>query len=299
MRKDLLAPYLDTLRQRALPEGGFTFQSGKSHRPDGTAWAVLAFQLTGVDRLLLKSARDRLAAEQLEDGRVPVSPEEPQAFWPTPLAIYAWYGSKSHRDPLSRAIQFLLETQGSHPARNPDSPLGHDTSILGWPWVADTHSWIEPTSHAILALRLARKADHQRARLAEAMILDRQLPNGGWNYGNTSVFDEVLRPMPETTGMALDALAGSVSEHRIESSLHILEKDAEHLGTPLALAWSVLGLGAWNRRPHLAQEWIQTVLERQKLYGPYDTALLSLLLIAFCARGGLRETIVRGECRSE
>jgi hypothetical protein len=131
------------------------------------------------------------------------------------------------------------------------------------------------------------------------MILDRQLPNGGWNYGNTSVFDQVLRPMPETTGMALEALAGSVSEHRVETSLRRLAEEVTHLRTPLALAWAVLGLGAWNRRPPLAEDWIQAVLKRQKRYGPYDTALLSLLLLAFYARTGLREAIVQGDRRRE
>jgi hypothetical protein len=158
--------------------------------------------------------------------------------------------------------------------------------------VADTHSWIEPTSYGLLALRLAQKADHQRAKQAESMILDRQLPGGGWNYGNTSVFDKVLRPMPETTGMALEALAGAVTEQRVDSSLHLLTNDVAHLRTPLAVAWAVLGLGAWNRRPHRAEEWIQTVLERQEHCGPYDTDLLSLLLIASCARSGLQEAIV-------
>ena len=58
------------------------------------------------------------------------------------------------------------------------------------------------------------------------MMLDRQLPHGGWNYGNTYVFGRELRPMPESTGAALTGLAGQVEvrSRSLEASTIYKEK---------------------------------------------------------------------------
>jgi hypothetical protein len=76
--------------------------------------------------------------------------------------------------------------------------------------VAGTHSWIEPTALGVIALKAAGHERHERVQEAIRMILDRQLPHGGWNYGNTFVFGRELRPMPESSGAALAGLAGQV-----------------------------------------------------------------------------------------
>ena len=86
--------------------------------------------------------------------------------------------------------------------------VGHDTTLQGWPWVVGTHSWVEPTAINVLALRSAGQAGHPRCREAVKLLLDRQLPEGGWNYGNTTVLGHVLRPQVQPTGLALAALAG-------------------------------------------------------------------------------------------
>jgi hypothetical protein len=57
--------------------------------------------------------------------------------------------------------------------------------------------------------------------------------------------------------------------------------------TPLALGWGLLGLASWGERPDEAQSWISECLNRQKRYGSYDTASLSLLIVASRAPRGL------------
>jgi hypothetical protein len=79
-----------------------------------------------------------------------VSLKHPDAFWPTSLAILAWQGSPEHIGNQSRAVNFLLNISGTHFNRKLDSPVGHDTSIKGWPWVENTHSWVEPTALALI-----------------------------------------------------------------------------------------------------------------------------------------------------
>lgn len=287
MQNQQIAPHIDALDERVLINGGFAARIGGGYRVDATAWAVLALVAAGAQPDLLKHARARLAADQLRDGRVSVSPDHPDAFWPTSLVILAWHGSPVYRELGSRAIDFLIKTTGRHWTKLPSAPVEHNTAIKGYPWIANTHSWVEPTALSLIALHAAGYGEHERTREATRMLMDRQLPRGGWNYGNTIVFGQELRPMPETTGVALNALAGRVPRKNVERSLGYLKSQVENLRTPFSLGWGLLGLGAWGERPDRAQEWIFQSLKQQGKYGIYDTTLLSLLLVALFARGGL------------
>lgn len=276
-------------------DGGFAGRPGGPYRPDATAWAILAGVASGTAPGWLSRARSRLTSDQLPDGRVCISRDRPEAHWPTPLAVLAWYGSTSHRDALSRAVGFLLHTSGRHWTPAADSPVGHNTAIRGWPWVDQTHSWVEPTALALMALRVAGYRDHERVREGTALLVDRQLPQGGWNYGNTTVFGQVLSPQPAATGMALNALAGLVSRERVQRSLVYLKSRVSRLRTPLSLGWSLLGLAAWGERPHASDPWILETLGRQRILGSYDTSHLALLVVAQGARGGLIRILGRKE----
>ncbi len=284
---------LEELRKRVGRDGGFSGRSGEEYRPDATAWAILALDATGIRPDLVENARKRLADSQKSDGSVCVSADHPEAFWPTPLAVFAWHGSRAYREPQSRAIRFLVATTGRHFVRTPDDPVEHDASLRGWPWIAETHSMVEPTALTLLAFRITGHEDHERAREAVCMLMDRQLPKGGWNYGNTAVYGQELYPQPENTGLALCALSGLVSRMDVQRSIDYLKSRILRIRTPLSLGWGLLGLGAWGKRPVEARSWVLDSLERQKKYGPYETALLSLLFLAFQARGGFSSLIGR------
>lgn len=278
---------IEKLSERALPTGGFCSRNGSGYRTDATAWAAVALATLGMREDLVQSARSRLAEDQMEDGRLSVSPNHPQAFWPTPLAILAWHASPSHREPQSRALEILLATAGKHWKKSEDAVICNDPSIRGWPWIENTHSWVEPTAVVLMALDLTGYGDHERAREARLMLLDRQLELGGWNYGNTSVFGQKLRPMAVSTGLALNALARRVPREIVEKSISYLKSQVGHLCTPLSLSWAFLGLGAWGERPANANNFVLQCLNRQKIYGSYDTQHLSLLLVALMAKRGL------------
>jgi hypothetical protein len=85
--------------------------------------------------------------------------------------------------------------------------MGHNGMLVGWPWVSGTHSWVEPTSLALLAMGREGRAGHPRAREGVRVLIDRAIPGGGWNVGNTVVFGTRLRPSPGPSGLALLALA--------------------------------------------------------------------------------------------
>lgn len=289
MAPDTLAEAVNLLKERALPEGGFRSTAGAGYRADASAWAAIALRVAGAGTGLVQPALERLAADQAADGRLGISPRHPEAYWPTPLAILAWQGVLGFEQAKSRAVHFLLTVTGLHFKKISDDPVDHDPAILGWPWIDRTHSWVIPTGLAVLALRLAGQAGHERVKDGLRLLLNRQLPGGGWNYGNTRVFGMLLHPMPESTGVALSALAGAADRSQVAASLEYLGKVTPPLRTPKGLAWSLLGLGAWGQRPDPAPRWLSECFRRQERYGPFDTEALALLVMASQISGGLED----------
>ena len=283
--------FLNDLLARIQPRGGIRFTPQSRDRPDATAWGTII--LSHVESQFEHEAhaierfRDDLTTHQMKDGRVSLSTDHPEAFWPTPLSILAWETSQAHQAPQEKAIQFLLNSSGEHWGKNPESPLGHDTSLKGWPWIAHTHSWVEPTAMAMTALQNVGYSHHPRLAEATNMLLDRQLPHGGWNYGNTMLFRQELKPSPEDTGAALSALAGRVKKSFISKSLEFLHAEYARLQTPIALGWSLLGLNAWNETPPDATTRIHNTWNRGERFGGYDTPSLCLLLAPLIAPHGL------------
>jgi hypothetical protein len=299
MQDPLVDKYLETLESRYVEGIGFANRPGGEHRPDATCWSILALEAAGTASEMVRQGRQALVAEQLPDGRVCISPEHRDAFWPTALAILAWKGSPPYQDALEKAIGFLLEFDEVRTTQVANEIMGHDGTIRGWPWVARTHPWVEPTALALMALRVSGYTAHSRTQDALRLLIDRQLSAGGWNYGNTTVFGRQLRPMPETTGMALQAICGLVPSRQVEKSISYLHARLPSLCTPLALAWAILGLNAWDEKIQGLSEHVTRVLQRQHEYGPYDTVSLSALLFARHAENGLIHFLEQSGQRSQ
>lgn len=271
------------LLRRALPGGGFSDRPAGHFQTDSTAWGILAFRACGGSGELLERSRRLLMREQRPDGRICVSNNHPASYWPTPLAILAWQDSAPNHEAQLRAIRFLLDTTGFHFPRTSDASLAHDSLLKGWPWVDETHSWVEPTAMAVKALRETGYGRHDRVKEAVHMLLDRQLPHGGWNYGNTLVFGKELHPMPESTGAALAGLSGAVDRDAVSPSLQFLQREVPRLQTPISLGWSLLGLAAWKLSPPNANALVERCLANQKRYGEYETSALCLLFLGALA----------------
>jgi hypothetical protein len=295
----VLSEFISVLQQRQVADGGFANGPGGSPRADATCWAVLALSAAGGSDDRVRQARQALAQAQSSDGRVCLTPRHANAFWPTPLAVLAWHRCRPYGPQQGRAVRFLL---GFDQLRIVDDPeavaiIGHDPTIKGWPWIADTSPWLEPTAYCLMALCLAGFAGHERTHEGCRLILDRQLPAGGWNYGNTSVYGQELRPMPETTAIALQALADLVPREEVAKSIDYLRSQLPRLRTPLALAWAILGLAAWQaiEDPRVSIRELLGILpmpHRQDAdatthdAGSWDTVSLSLLVLAgHCPQG--------------
>lgn len=297
MIESSLKHYFDRVQHRSLSQGGFVDRSQGTYRVDATAWAIILLNTKMPGAEFLKLACRQLALDQGPDGRLSISPDHPHAYWPTPLAVLAWRIFPDFQLSRDRALRFLVQSSGLAWERSANEAIGHDTSIPGWSWTEDTHSWVVPTSLTMMALTASGLESDNRVTAGERLLLDRQLPGGGWNYGNVSVFGQVLRPFPETTGMALNALSGRVSPEMVGLSLEYLEAEISRLRTPRSLGWALLGLKAWDRTPLDYHEWIWETLDRESSYGSYDTVSLCLLLAAFIAPGGLVSLLSMGQTK--
>ncbi len=278
---------LGLLEGRFIDGAGFPHRPGGGFRPDATCWAILALAAAGSTSGFVDKARRLLVNAQGEDGRVCVWPERPDACWPTPLAVLAWYGAPGFDEPRAKAVRFLLEFDQIGILDGPQPGEGHDPTIKGWPWTAKAHPWVEPTAYLLLALRVCGHVSHDRAKDAIRLLIDRQLATGGWNVGTTISFGQQTWPTPEATGVALQALAGLVPKPAVEKSLAYLRSQLPALNAPMSLGWAILGLHAWEETIDQSRERLVQIVDRQEQLGPYDTFSLSLLLLAWHCRAGL------------
>jgi hypothetical protein len=83
---------------------------------------------------------------------------------------------------------------------------------------------------------------------AERLLLDRSCLSGGWNYGNSNMLGQELRPYVSTTAIAMLAMQDRVAHPVVERSLDYLENHATSERSGATLALSLLALRACGRR---------------------------------------------------
>ncbi len=260
----------------------WTYRAAAESATEPAAWAAMALAAHGNARAAARPAA-WLAELQQRDGSVGVSAAEAEPRWPTSLAMLAWSlvdraaDARRFLTHVGSAAQWSLAEHGKPAPRSPE--IGHDTTLVGWPWAADTASWLEPTCYFVLGLTAAGFADHTRVREGRAVVADRLLPDGGANYGNTTVLGQQLLPHIAPTGIALTVLAGAPrTDDRVEKSLAFLEGAIGPDTAPASLSWACIGLAAHNRRPPLADPWIEGALQGDdwQPLAAYEQALLLL-----------------------
>jgi hypothetical protein len=224
-----------------------------------------------------------LAAIQREDGSLPASTGPAMPGWATPYAVLSWGGLGGFEVQRRRACNWLLGMGGRPlpPSAEAGSVVGHDPTLIGWPWVAETHSWVEPTALAILALCREGLGDHPRVRQGVRLILDRTIPSGGWNYGNRAIFGKTLRPQPGPTGLALLALAAcGDSTPAVPAAIDYLRRTLPDLRAAASLGWGLLALRAYHACPAPAESWLAEAFDRCASRPDAAVGLAILLLAA-------------------
>ncbi len=259
-----------------------------------TALAAMALAAQGRQAAAAKGF-EWLAGLQAADGSVGPTATQAAPGWPTSIAVVAAHFATSSgggvattakRFDLDRAVRWMLQTRGEALPRTPE--LGHDTTLVGWPWVEDTHSWVEPTAIGVLALKAVGRGNHPRVREAVRLLTDRLLPDGGCNYGNTLVMGQVLRPHLQPTGLAMLALAGEPDQSgRITKSLDYLARELSPRTATASLAYGLMGLAAYDRFPAIAHSWLEAASRRTLEREPASFRLALVVLAAMGAESPL------------
>ena len=269
--------WLNTTLDALAAQPAIGYLPGSALAAEPTAIAALALIAHG--RLeAAQQAAAALAKMQAANGAVGIRAGEETPGWPTSLAVVVWSKFANYATNIDRGVAWLLANRGNSIPRSAD--FGHNTELVGWAYAEQTHSWVEPTSFGVLALKAAGKPNAPAAREGVAVLIDRQLPGGGLNYGNTFVLGQKIRPHIQPTGIALLALAGERDpSERLAKSVAWLRRSIGPDTTPQSLGWALLGLRAQGAEMPAAEEWLA------KVAGTPNVPTFKLALLALAAKG--------------
>lgn len=263
-------------------------KSPAAYHPNGPTAAepsaLAALALLGAGRIDDATAHlNWLAENQLSaSGSVPPLNGLQTPGWPTPIAIVAAAAKSRNAESkfrLAQANEWLLSAKGTTLEKCPE--FGHDGMLVGWPWVIGTHSWQEPTAWSVLALKSVGMADHPRTREGVRLLMDRLLPEGGCNYGNTYVLGQKLRPQVEPSGLTLLALAGEdTDDPRVDRTIKYVASALSDQTTPITLSYGLLGLIGHHRSPADAARWLESAYNRSNQREPSAQTIALLVLAA-------------------
>ena len=234
------------LKATQNPDGGWGYFPGKPSWLEPTAFALLA--LAGEPGAAVDRGWKLVRSWQRPDGAFRPCAAVDEPHWSTSLVVTLGCMTGVIDDGFQRGLRWLLCSAGTE--GRPFFRLVHwlrpsivefDPSLSGWPWEVGASSWVEPTAHALMALRCAAKIVHRpdldgRIALTERMLLDRRCRDGGWNFGNRRVLGADLPSYPETTAMALMALNGHAAV-RWGAALDGVDRAWQKTRSPLARAW--------------------------------------------------------------
>ena len=239
-------------------DGGWGYFPGKQSWLEPTVYAALALQGTPA----AGRVRDLLNSWALADGGWRATAAIPDPCWAMSLAVTLCSVNRWDDPALYRGVSLLERTIGAEGSfifqlnsRVHREITDLDFSLQGWPWRPGTTSWIEPTAHAIIALRNVTRflGERQvpkyaglmrRIEIAEQMLLGRRAADGGWNYGSRQAWGINLPSYPETTALALIGLRGNPTLD-VTSSLEVAGRQFADTKSALARAWLTIALNLY------------------------------------------------------
>ncbi len=236
-------------------DGGWGYVPGGPSWAEPTVYALLALATAGSEAEILRRGYAFLARLRRPDGGLAPGLAVEESTWVTALyllleqdtmdeAALEWVLRQTGREStlLHRVRMKLLGVRDEYEAAPP-----------GWPWYPGTAAWLVPTAVTLLALRKAvrRRPDPrvtERIRQGERFLLVRRCADGGWNHGASRALGFQSFSYPETTGLALLALAGGRPPD-LKRSLATAERHLARCRSWEGIAWLDMGLRAHGRPP--------------------------------------------------
>ena len=242
-----LSARLEFLRRSQNPDGGWGYFPGKASWLEPTAYAALA--LHG------EPAADRawklLSSWQMPDGGWQPTADVKAPGWGTSLCATVAMAREEWGEPLRKSIAWLVGSSGVESswlnvlvARMGLVQVERDVSLRAWPWKPGNSGWVEPTAHALVALKMAAarfsSGDlRDRIKTGEAQLLNVRSRDGGWNYGSPAVLGVDLPSYPETTALALLGLQG---RNDLGRAFDLAQRQIGETPSPLARAWLTIAM---------------------------------------------------------
>lgn len=259
---------IEALARAQNADGGWGYLPGGPSWAEPTVDALLALAAAGGDPQAMRRGHAFLARLRRPDGGLAPGPAVEESTWVT--ALYLLLDDAQGDE---KALQWVLRQTGR------ESTLLHRVrmKLLGvreeyeaappaWPWYPGTAAWLVPTAVTLLALRkfAARRSDPrivERIREGERFLFVRRCADGGWNHGASRALGFQSFSYPETTGLALLALAGARPPD-LERSLATAERHLERCRSWEGIAWLDMGLRAHGRPPAaLPEAPVRTVMD--------------------------------------
>lgn len=237
---------------RQTSAGGWSFFESRQISVEATCLALLALSALKPES---GSARiDRLLRLQRHDGSWPAFSGDHDGSWTTALAMIVLNITSDGVRARERALHWLLEKHGREANwfwrwkfKTVDRNVRFDPDKYGWPWFLGSASWVIPTAFSVIAIKQftvcnRSEPSERRIRLGVKMLLDRVCVGGGWNSGNSVVYEVPLLPHVEATAIALLALQDEERTPMIRLSVAWLKRRSNAIESMESLAWAVLSL---------------------------------------------------------
>lgn len=201
----------DFLLSVQLPNGGWSTSAGVTEWDFSTYLALIA---------LNTARREQRAA--IDDAKVAIACQKALDLLQD--------GRTEFYKPIGRALLMVWRGPSYDYAR-------------GWPWMAKTFHWVEPTCLALFAIhsavspgrKILQAADNARIYLAGVSCVD-----GGWNYGNRSVLGFAVPPMAVNTCQGILAFQSQPQSTVVRSALSYLDKADSEFMSVVETSWSAL-----------------------------------------------------------
>jgi hypothetical protein len=256
--KSYLGARLAVLRSTQNSDGGWGYFAGKSSWLEPTAYAALALAgETAADR-----AWKLLSSWQMPDGSWKPAAGVQVSSWGTSLCATIAMVRNEWGQPLENGVKWLVGSSGAESnwlnvaaARLRMVKQERDVSLKCWPWKPGNSGWVEPTVHALVALKqasakLSSSELRSRVQMGEAQLMDVRSRDGGWNYGSPAALGVDLPSYPETTGLALVALQSRNDlSNDLGRAFDLARRQMGETPSPMARAWLTIAMRLHGVKP--------------------------------------------------